>query len=152
VRLRAGIRSATSREVSDVDAKTIPTTEVELPTWRELGEKIKRVDSVLEAGTFEPALLYLWSIFEAALRKRAIAQNIPVERLPASMLLKHMDSQAEVSVEKIDLFQASMQKRNRLAHGANDVVDTAFARTLASSIDELLIEWQGRSTAGHGHT
>lgn len=76
--------------LDDVDAKTIPTTEGELPTWRELGDKVKRVDSLLDEGAFEPALLYLWSIFEAALRKRAIFQNIPVERLPAGMLLKHM--------------------------------------------------------------
>jgi hypothetical protein len=128
--------------LDDVDAKTIPTTEVELPTWRELGEKMKRVDSLLEQGAFEPALLYLWSIFEAALRKRAISQSIPVERLPASMLLKHMYSQGEVSVEKIDLFLAFMQKRNRLAHGANEVIDTAFARALAMSIAALLTDWQ----------
>lgn len=129
--------------LDDVDVKTIPTTEAELPTWRELSEKVKLVESLLQQRAFEPALLYLWSLFEAALRKRALSQKIPVERLPSSMLLKHMYSQGEVSVEKIDLFLAFMQKRNRLAHGANEGIDAVFARTLVTSIEELFTEWQG---------
>lgn len=128
--------------LDDVDASTIPTTDPELPTWRELIDKVTLVDRLLGQGAFEPALLYLWSLFEAALRKRAISQAIPVERLPASMLLKHMYSQGEVSVEKIDLFLAFMQKRNRLAHGASEIVDTAFARALVTSIEQLFREWQ----------
>lgn len=128
--------------LDDVDTRKIPTTESELPNWPELDRKLDQVNGLVEKGLLEPALLYLWSIFEAALRRRAIAQHIPVERLPATMLLRHLYSQGEVSVDQLDVFQEFFDKRNRLAHGGNEVLDPGFIRRLIQSVKEVVADWR----------
>ncbi len=132
--------------LDDVDAERIPTTASDLPTWSQLLEKLKQVELMVQSGVFEPALLYLWGIFEAALRKRAIQQNIPVERLPSAILLNHMYSQGEISVDQIDFFQQLMHKRNRIAHGGNEVIDVNFAASIVNAVAGLLTEWSFAET------
>lgn len=128
--------------LDDVDARKIPTTEGELFDWPQLDQKLDQVNGLVEEGLLEPALLYLWSIFEAALRRRAIAQNIPVERLPANMLLRHLYSQGEVSVDQLDIFQEFLDKRNRLAHGGNDMLDPGFIRGLIEAVSAVVADWK----------
>lgn len=132
--------------LDDVDAQRIPTTATDLPTWPQLMDKLRQVELMVKSGVYEPALLYLWGIFEAALRKRAIQQNIPVERLPSPMLLNHMYSQGEISIEQIDSFQQLMEKRNRIAHGGNEVVEAKFATAIVSAVAGLLTEWSFAET------
>lgn len=128
--------------LDDVDLQAIPTSENELPDWLQLEQKLGQAKSLVDQGAVEPALLYLWSIFESALRMRAIARSIPVERLPADMLLKHLYSQGEVSVDDIDFYHEFMRKRNRLAHGAQEKPDHGFLQTLISKLEYLFAEWQ----------
>jgi hypothetical protein len=128
--------------LEDVDASTAPMSSGELPTWAQVSKKLQQAQSLIAEGALEPALLYLWSIFEAALRKRAIAQNIPVERLPVSSLLKHMYSQGEVSVNDIDFFREFMGRRNRIAHGANELLDATLVTEIFQCVNRLVIEWE----------
>jgi Holliday junction resolvase len=128
--------------LEDVDTTTAPTSIDELPTWAQISKKLQQAQSLIAEGALEPALLYLWSIFEAALRKRAITQNIPVERLPVSSLLKQMYSQGEVSVNDIDFFREFMGRRNRIAHGANMLLDATMATEIFQSVHRLVIEWE----------
>lgn len=128
--------------LDDVDSRQIPTTATELPTWRELEAKFAQVNSLLEKGMAEPALLYLWSVFEALLRRRAIAQNIPVERLPANSLLRHLYSQGEISVDQLDTFQEFFNKHNRLAHGGKETIDAESVQGLTRAVAELIAEWR----------
>jgi hypothetical protein len=128
--------------LDDVDSRKIPTTAIELPTWPELEAKLAQVKGLLEKGMAEPALLYLWSVFEAALRRRAIAQNIPVERLPANSLLRHLYSQGEISVDQIDTLEEFFDRRNRLAHGAKETIDADFVQRLVLAVGELIAEWR----------
>lgn len=127
--------------LEDVDSTKIPTSGTDLPTWKEIENKLRQTQALIENGASEPAILYLWSIFEAGLRKRAISQAIPIERLPAAMLLNHMYSQGEVSVNDVDLFREFMQTRNRIAHGANEPIDHAQLALVFQSINRLLTEW-----------
>ncbi|WP_323149118.1 hypothetical protein [Pseudomonas oryzihabitans] len=127
--------------LDDVDSSKIPSANDELPTWHELEHKLQQAQSLIAEGALEPAVLYLWSIFEAALRKRAIAQRIPVERLPASMLIKHMYSLGEVSVNDIDQIREFMDKRNRVAHGANEAVDPHQLSLVFQTVNRILTEW-----------
>lgn len=127
--------------LDDADLLETPTTNNELPTWSQLMIKLQQAKTLIAAGSFEPSILYLWSIFEAALRKQAIAHNIPVERQPASRLLKHMYSQGEVSVNDLDLFQDFFSKRNRIAHGANEPVSENLITRIFESVHRLLTEW-----------
>lgn len=133
--------------LEDVDSSRIPTTSNELPTWPQLATKLQQAQNLIAEGAFDPAMLYLWSIFEAALRKQAIAQSIPVERLPAAMLLNHMYSQGEISVDDFDLFLEFMSKRNRIAHGANESIDPALAASVFQSVNRLLAEWGTQDSA-----
>ena len=127
--------------LDDVDSSKIPTANDELPTWHQLKNKLLQAQSLMTEGAIEPATLYLWSIFEAALRKRAIARQIPVERLPASILINHMYSQGEVSVNDFDLFREFMNKRNRLAHGANEAIDPKQIALVFNTVNRVLTEW-----------
>ncbi len=133
--------------LDDVDISKIPTTNGDLPTWSQLINKIKQVELMLGNGEIEPATLYLWSIFESALRKQAIAQNIPVERLPAAKLLNHMYTQGEISVDQVDALHELMRKRNRIAHGANEAVDAPTISALTAGIKSLVTEWTGSALA-----
>lgn len=127
--------------LDDVDSSKIPTANDELPTWHQLERKLLQAQDLIAEGAIEPATLYLWSIFEAVLRKRAIAQRIPVERLQTSMLINHMYSQGEVSVNDVDLFRVFMSKRNRLAHGANEAIDPHQLALVFQTVNRILTEW-----------
>lgn len=127
--------------LEDVDTDAIPTTAGELPTWPQLIRRMERLGGLLERDAVEPAFLYLWSIFEASLRRRAIDQHIPVERLPSVQLLDHMYSQGEVSVNQIDAFHDFLKQWTRVAHGALHTIENSFVRQLVSDIRDLLIDW-----------
>lgn len=128
--------------LEDVDTSKAPTAEYDLPTWAELQSKLSQVDTLIREGLIEPATLYIWSIFEAALRKRAIDQRIPVERLPPSSLLKHMYSQGEISVNDLDLLLDFMFKRNRIAHGANEKIDQHQFSAILQTVSRIFAEWR----------
>ncbi|MBJ7312674.1 hypothetical protein ACFOLJ_21135 [Rugamonas sp. CCM 8940] len=127
--------------MADADPSIVPTTAEELPTWRQLTDKLKQARALAGSGAVEPALLFLWSIFEAALRKHAIAESIPVERFPSAMLLNHMYSQGELSVAQYDQFREFMTIRNRLAHGANTTVAPVTVTALLNEVGELVADW-----------
>lgn len=133
--------------LEDVDSSNIPTTSSELPTWPQLMTKLQQVQALIAEDALEPAMLYLWGIFEAAVRKRAIAESIPVERLPASVLLNHMYSQGEISVDDIDLFREFMSKRNRVAHGASEPIDPTMVNLIFQSVSRLLTDWGAHDSA-----
>ncbi|ATQ76044.1 hypothetical protein CR152_16990 [Massilia violaceinigra] len=56
------------------------------------------------------------------------------------MLLDHLYSQGEVSVDDIDFFHELMNIRNRIAHGANATLDAGMARKLAEAVRKLVTE------------
>ncbi len=128
--------------VDDAEAANIPNHDSDLPTWPELIDKLKLVDALMDEGMLEPGILYLCSVFEGALRKRAIDQHIPIERFPPAMLLDHMYSQGEVSVNEIDTFHELMKIGKWLSHGANATVNTAKVRELSDAVRNLVAgEW-----------
>ena len=78
----------------------------DFPSWSTLRSKTQDVETLIQNGMTEPALLYLWSIVEAMLRKQAIAQHLPIDGYPSRNLLKHMYSSGEVSMDEFDLFNS----------------------------------------------
>lgn len=132
--------------LDDADSASVPTTSSELPAWPELAAKLHEAEKLVTAGALEAAILYVWSIFEAALRKRAIEQNIPVERLPLGQMLNHMYSQGEISVDQIDDLSELMRKRNRIAHDAREAVSSNDAREAVRKIAAVLADWTSVET------
>lgn len=134
--------------VDDVEASFVPTTLLDLPGWDQIAEKLKTVDDLVENGRLEPALLYLGSVFEAALRRRAIARSIPVERLPTNIMLNHLYSQGEVSVIEINCMHEFLDKRNRLSHGMQVVLEPGFVESLVTTVRDLIGAWRDEELSG----
>lgn len=127
--------------LEDIQAESLPGTSEELPSWEELINYFSQVTKLIENNNIEPAFLFLWSIFEGALRKRAVDVSIPVERLPAIRLLKTMYSLGELSISEFDIIQAYLEKRNRLAHGYIQKLDSEVLHTFIMLVVKLLGEW-----------
>ncbi|MBO1047204.1 MAG: hypothetical protein HEQ10_05365 [Dolichospermum sp. DEX182a] len=127
--------------LEDIEAESLPETSEELPSWEELINYFSQVSKLIENNNIEPAFLFLWSVFEGALRKRAVDVSIPVERLPVIRLLRTMYSLGELSISEFDIIQAYLEKRNRLAHGYIQKLDSEVLHTFIMLIVKLLGEW-----------
>ena len=127
--------------LEDIEAESLPGTSEELPSWEELINYFSQVSKLIENNNIEPAFLFLWSVFEGALRKRAVDVSIPVERLPAIRLLRTMYSLGELSISEFDIIQACLEQRNRLAHGYIQKLDLEVLHTFVILVVKLLIEW-----------
>lgn len=127
--------------LEDMEAESLPGTCEELPSWEELINYFSQVSKLIENNNIEPAFLFLWSLFEGALRKRAVDVSIPVERLPAIKLIKSMYSLGELSISEFDIIQACLEQRNRLAHGYIQKLDSEVLHKLVTLVVKLLIEW-----------
>ncbi|QSX77977.1 hypothetical protein [Agrilutibacter solisilvae] len=99
-------------------------------TWAEILEKLRQVRPLIESNVLEPAVLYLWAVFELAMKKRAALRNIPVSNLPAANVFNHMYSLGEISVDDYDGLKGLLNARNQVAHGHGS---TSFPR---SAIDD----------------
>ena len=127
--------------LEDIEAESLPGTSEELPSWEELINYFSQVSKLIENNNIEPAFLFLWSVFEGALRKRAVDVSIPVERLPVIRLLRSMYSLGELSISEFDSIQACLEQRNRLAHGYIQKLDLEVLHTFVILVVKLLIEW-----------
>ncbi|WP_290601046.1 hypothetical protein [Anabaena sp. AL93] len=125
----------------DIQAESLLGTSEELPSWEEITDHFRQVSKLIENNNIEPAFLFLWSVFERALRKRAFDVSIPIERLPAIKLIKSMYSLGELSISEFDIIQAYLEKRNRLAHGYIQKLDSEVLPTFIMLVVKLLIEW-----------
>ena len=127
--------------LEDIEAESLPGTSEELPSWEELINYFSQVSKLIENNNIEPAFLFLWSVFEGALRKRAVDVSISVERLPVIRLLRSMNSLGELSISEFDSIQACLEQRNRLAHGYIQKLDLEVLHTFVILVVKLLIEW-----------
>ncbi|MEO0396956.1 MAG: hypothetical protein AAF243_13355 [Cyanobacteria bacterium P01_A01_bin.137] len=129
--------------LDDVADSLFPDSEDELPSWVTLHTQLATVEKLIEDTMLEPALLYLWSSTEGLLRKRAIDQHLPIDRLPPVKLLNHMYSSGEVSIDEFDVIRAAMEKRNRVAHGLVTSLATGELEGLLTTTRLLIEKWQG---------
>ena len=127
--------------LEDIEAESLPGTSEELPSWEELIDHFSQVSKLIENNNIEPAFLFLWSVFEGALRKRSLDVSIPIERLPAIRLLRSMYSLGELSISEFDIIQACLEERNRLAHGYIQKLNSQILTAFVILFVKLLIEW-----------
>ncbi len=127
--------------LEDIQAESLPGTSEELPSWEELIDHFSQVSELIENNNIEPAFLFLWSVFEGALRKKAVDVSIPTERLPAIRLLRSMYSFGELSISQFDIIQACFEERNRLAHGYIQKLNLKLLGKFLMLVIELLREW-----------
>jgi len=127
--------------LEDIEAESLPGTSEELPSWEEIIDHFSQISKLIENNNIEPAFLVLWSVFEGALRKRAVDVSIPIERLPAIRLLRSMYSLGELSISEFDSIQACLEERNRLAHGYIQKLNSQILTAFVILVVKLLIEW-----------
>jgi len=127
--------------LDDVESQNLPGISEDLPQWTQLKDHAYQADGLLKNGKMEPALLYLWSIFEAALRKHAMDTAIPVERFPVLRLVNHMYSLGELTLSQYDLTNIVMKTRNKLAHGYLTKLDYSLMSQFRSLVEGLIGEW-----------
>jgi hypothetical protein len=127
--------------LDDVTKNILPEGQEDLPSWSALKDKVAGIDGLIGTGLLEPALLYLWGAIEAMLRKRALAQLLPIDRFPADKLLKHSYSSGELSIQEFDLITPLLAKRNRVAHGLVTVLVAEELRQLLDVTCGLLDKW-----------
>jgi len=116
-----------------------------LPSWYELTNKVNKLNRLIQESLFEPALLFLWSILEAAFRKRSIEQHIPIERFPISTLLNHIYSNGEISITEFDLFKDCLMLRDKIAHGMFVPVELDSVKEATDRLNVLLNQWSKRA-------
>jgi REase_AHJR-like len=127
--------------LDDTSEKILPSSAGELPSWKELNISLDKLNTLIQDSFLEPAFLYLWSILEAALRKRAIAQNIPISRFPTKELLNHTFSSGEISISDFDLFTSYLDVRNKIAHGIVVPIDSEILKLTLCSVQILIGKW-----------
>ncbi|MEI1374072.1 hypothetical protein PQG02_22135 [Nostoc sp. UHCC 0926] len=130
--------------LEDIEAKSLPGTseDEELPSWQKLKDQFSQVRELIKNDEIQSAFLFLWSIFEDALRKRAIDVSIPIERFPVIGLIKHLYSLGELSISQFDLAQDCFKVSNRVAHGYIENLTLPLVHNLDNLVRELLTEWK----------
>lgn len=130
--------------LEDVDSKSLPGTSEQLPSWQELIDRFEQAHRLME-NHVEPAFIFMWSIFEGALRRRSVDLSIPVERFPTSGLIKQMYSLGELSIPQFDIIQNCFDVRNRLVHGYMGGLNLEVVNNFDALVRELLATWSDES-------
>ncbi|MEH2292379.1 hypothetical protein [Nostoc sp.] len=128
--------------LEDIEGKSLPGTSEKLISWQELTDQFVQAHKLLENDEIQSGFLSIWSIFEDALRKRAIDVSIPIERFPVIGLIRHLYSLGELSISQFDIAQACLEVSNRLAHGYIENLNLPFVHNFDNLVRELLTEWK----------
>lgn len=127
--------------LEDIEAKSLPGISEEHSSWQEITDRFIQAHNFIENDEIEPAFIDMWSIFEGALRKRAIDVSIPIERFPVIGLIRHLYSLGELSISQFDIAQSCFEVRNRLAHGYLENLNLPVVRNFDNLVRELLEKW-----------
>jgi len=129
----------------DVSAPTLPGEEDDQFSWDEVAGRVQEAHSLADLGENEAAYLILWIAFERMMRFQARRVALPIDRLAASILIRQLYSQGELSMAQFETALSCQSVRDRIVHGfrAPDLRD-AFAR-LSTVVRELVEEWSAAS-------
>lgn len=125
----------------DVTQDGLPLTREKLLSWDELRAQASAAAELSKAGQEPAAILALWAALEGILRRYAERVSLPVERLPASVLIKHLYSHGELSMQQYDAARAALEVRSRVAHGFEASGLSAAVSQLSALVRDLLREW-----------
>lgn len=124
-----------------VDDLNAPASLQELVSWDQLVAKLGTIQSLIDSGNTEPAILYLWSIFEAAMRRLAIVVAMPIERLPATKLMNQLYTVGYISVDDFSTAKKFLTLRNGITHGFGTPPDAPLLESFLNVVAGLIQEW-----------
>lgn len=110
--------------------------------WDEIEHRATEAGTLMQAGQNDSALLLLWTAFEAAMRRHSQEIHIPVERLPLGVLLKHLYSNGELSIEQYDRAARILQARNQAVHGYQVEGLDETCKDLRALLHEVITDWK----------
>lgn len=113
-----------------------------LETWDGLVAKIAEAEQLLGSGLNDAATVFLWAIFEGAMRRLALATGTPVERLPGFKMLNQLYTMGYMSVTEFKAAKEFMLIRNRVAHGFRSDQGPEAVKVFASLLSELVEQWR----------
>ncbi len=93
-------------------------------------------------GSSLGAFFLYWSIVEAILRRLAITNQLPLDRLPTARLLGELASQGIISRHNNESARSLLEVRNRLSHGYAALPGEVHVERLETLVDDLLTELQ----------
>lgn len=125
-----------------VDDLNVPNSPQEMVSWDKLEVNVATTTSLIAEGHAEPATLYLWSIFEAAMRKLAVISATPIERLPATKLMNQLYTAGYISVDEFATAKKFLAMRNGITHGFGVVPDRQLLQSFLRVVSALIQEWK----------
>lgn len=124
-----------------VEDLSVASKDHPLTSWEEIGTKLMQARQLLNLGMHDAAVLYLWSIFEGAMRRLAIATATPVERLPASKLMSQLYTIGYISVSELQIAKQFLQLRNQIAHGFRSDEDHDLVEAFSTLLSGWVTSW-----------
>lgn len=124
-----------------VDDLNVPEAQ-EMASWDQLESKLDTTRSLIADGKTEPAVLYLWSVFEAAMRKLAYAVAMPIERLPATTLMNQLYTAGYISIDDFQTAKKFLAMRNGITHGFGTAPDEQLLASFLTSVSCLIRDWK----------
>jgi hypothetical protein len=110
-------------------------------TWEEITRQTSQVPLIIQSIGNNAALLYIWGICEAVLRRYALEAAIPVERLPIHRVINYFYTIGELSMTEMDTLLAIYKQRHKVAHGFKIDVNRDTLEQLSQFIHKALHEW-----------
>ncbi len=125
----------------DVISQELPGNDLQTLSWTDVNSEIEQAQRLESSGDHTAAYLILWIAFERMLRLHAIQLHLPIERLFPSVVIKHLYSMGELSMEQYDVALACQQTRNTVVHGLDSPELADSYRKLEQLVRGLSAEW-----------
>lgn len=102
----------------------------------------ERIAKLISIGEYEAAFLSLWIFAEVLMRRHARQALIPIDRLPTTLMIHHLQAQSEISEEQFERAIALNVIRNRVAHGfpVKSIKLNRAIEKLLNLVDEFISE------------
>lgn len=86
-------------------------------TQSQILHRKERIAKLISIGEREAAFLSLWIFAEILMRRHARQALIPIDRLTTILMINHLHTQSEISLDQFERAIALNEIRNRVAHG-----------------------------------
>jgi hypothetical protein len=123
------------------DDINVPRDGVSLPEWKSIVERFPVLAKLIELPDLDPAILYLYAIFEVAMRRLAFERGLPVERLPATRVRNSLYDAGYLDGEQLELCKKFLSMRNKVAHGFGAPRDEKLFRLFFEMAERLVSKW-----------
>jgi hypothetical protein len=127
--------------VIDPRSDDVAPSAQQLLNRNEILDRLEKANELLKVGTKDVAFVLLWVSIEALLRRIAIQEGLPLERVPPSALMKELYSLGVLSRNDLDTTQRAFAVRNSIVHGFEaSGLDQQIFRELVQLARRLLME------------